>query len=63
MAQPKKRKRRRPLMFLRIFDPRDDRIGGNEDDCEDGYEDKYEESSPSLNDKSLSAKPKHGKSS
>lgn len=37
MSNSKTKKHKGPKMILRLFDPRDDRIGGNEDD-EDGYE-------------------------
>lgn len=43
---PRKKKEGRPRMVLRLFDPRDDRVGGNEEN------DDFEQTSP-LADKKM----------
>jgi hypothetical protein len=54
MADSKNKKRSGPKMVLRFFDPRDDRVGGNEDD----FEDENEQNSSSVNRASHRSKSK-----
>ena len=45
MERPKKSRRKEPKMILRLFDPRDDRVGGNEEN------DDFEQTSPLVDKK------------